>query len=149
MNSTDPSAKPTTIASVSPLNKVMPNVANSTAVSPRDAISNVAKASRSNMFQHTSASYRGSAQKMFELASQWAVHLALAQENRIGIRLSDYKQVQGAGKRRICVLSAAVYFVGAVSGKVTKIGRARTATTAIMAPGTMIQPVRCVRTWAT
>jgi hypothetical protein len=78
MNSTDPSAKPTTIASVSPLNKVMPNVANSTAVSPRDALSNVAKASRSNMFQHTSASYRGSAQKMFELASQWAVHLALA-----------------------------------------------------------------------
>ena len=41
------------------------------------------------------------------------------------------------------------YFLGAVSGKVTKIGRARTATTAIMAPGTMIQPVRSVRTWAT
>src|SRR3984957_467069 len=52
MNSTDPSAKPTTIASVSPLNKVMPNVANTTAASPRDALGNVAKASRSNMFQH-------------------------------------------------------------------------------------------------
>ena len=43
MNSTDPSAKPTTIASVSPLNKVMPNVASSTAASPRDARSNVAE----------------------------------------------------------------------------------------------------------
>ena len=56
MNKTDPSAKPTTIASVSPLNRVMPNVAKSTAASPRDALSNVKKASRSNMFQHTTAS---------------------------------------------------------------------------------------------
>ena len=56
MNNTDPSAKPTTIASVSPLNKVMPNVASSTTASPREALSKVAKASRSNMFQHTTAS---------------------------------------------------------------------------------------------
>jgi hypothetical protein len=39
--------------------------------------------------------------------------------------------------------------VGAVSGKVNNIGRTKTATTAIIAPGTMIQPVRSVRTWAT
>jgi hypothetical protein len=47
------------------------------------------------------------------------------------------------------VLAQSLYRVGAVSGKVARIGSAKTATTAIMAPGTMIQPVRSVRTWAT
>ena len=56
MNKTEPSAKPTTIASVRPLNRVMPKVAKSTTASPREARSKVAKASRSNMFQHTTAS---------------------------------------------------------------------------------------------
>ena len=42
-----------------------------------------------------------------------------------------------------------IIFVGAVSGKVISIGRTQTATTAIIAPGTIVQPVRSVRTWAT
>jgi hypothetical protein len=58
--------------------------------------------------------------------------------------LSDYKSAWGAVERHI-----RVGLVGAVSGKLTNIGSANTATTAIMAPGTMIQPVRSVRTWAT
>ena len=49
-------------------------------------------------------------------------------------------------KLHLCGVPAAVYFLGAVSGKVTNIGSAKTATAAIMAPGTMIQPVRSVRT---
>jgi hypothetical protein len=40
-------------------------------------------------------------------------------------------------------------FVGAVSGKVINIGKTKAATTAIIAPGTIIQPVRSVRRWAT
>jgi hypothetical protein len=63
--------------------------------------------------------------------------------------LSDYKSAWGAVERHIRGGLAPLCFVGAVSGKLTKIGSAKTATTAIMAPGTMIQPVRSVRTWAT
>jgi len=59
-----------------------------------------------------------------------------------------------SGRRRSDLVSAAAQsksgaLFGAVSGKVANIGRTSTATTAIIAPGTMIQPVRSVRTWAT
>ena len=47
------------------------------------------------------------------------------------------------------VVASMIAFLGAVSGKVIKIGRTQTPTTAIMAPGTSVQPVRSVRTWAT
>ena len=87
--------------------------------------------------------------KMLELPSGWAVHLASP-------RKSESKSAHRNINRRVTLWNstfvafrATVYFVGAVSGKVTKIGSAKTATTAIMAPGTMIQPVRSVRTWAT
>ena len=60
---------------------------------------------RAQTCSHTSANYRGSAQKMFELASQWAVHLALAYGKQHRNRLSDHKSVQRAGKRHICVLA--------------------------------------------
>ena len=86
--------------------------------------------------------------EMLELASRWAVHLA-SPRNRIEVRSSEYKSARNAVELHFCGVPAAVYFVGAVSGKVTNIGSAKTATTAIMAPGTMIQPVRSVRTWAT
>jgi hypothetical protein len=69
--------------------------------------------------------------------------------NSIKVRSAEYKSARKTVELHFCGVPAAVYFLGAVSGKVTNIGSANTATTAIMAPGTMIQPVRCVRTWAT
>jgi len=83
---------------------------------------------------------------MFELAPRWAVHLASLR--------TRMKSAHRNINQRVTMWNAPlmlwrVYFLGAVSGKVTRIGRARTATTAIMAPGTMIQPVRSVSTCAT
>ena len=58
--------------------------------------------------------------------------------------LSEIRACIHVGEARV-----AGSLLGAVSGKLINIGRTKTATTAIMAPGTMIQPVRSVRTWAT
>src|SRR5271156_4184265 len=66
-----------------------------------------------------------------------------------GLRLSAFDPAAYFCRWDRGVAASMMAFLGAVSGKVIKIGRTQTPTTAIMAPGTSIQPVRCVRTWAT
>ena len=85
---------------------------------------------------------------MLEVTSGWAVRVP-SPRNRIKVRSAEYKSARNAVELHFCGVPAAAYLLGAVSGNVTNIGSAKTATTAIMAPGTMIQPVRSVRTWAT
>ena len=47
------------------------------------------------------------------------------------------------------MVASAISFLGAVSGNAIITGRAQTPTTAIIAPGSNVQPVRSVRIWAT
>jgi hypothetical protein len=75
--------------------------------------------------------------EMLELASRRAVHVP-SPRNRIKVRSSEYKSARNAVELHFSGAPAAVYFVGAVSGRVTNICSAKTATTAIMAPGTVL-----------